>query len=200
MLTIVLATHNNHKLEEVKDILKNYPIQILSLSDLKIEEIDVKENKKKYKENALKKAKVYAKYTNYPIMSDDSGLEIESMNFAPGIKSSRYAKLHHGYNNAFKSIFKKIENQSRNAQFCCNIVLINFDKEPLYFEGICKGKIIDTLPNTIDEKSFGYDPIFVPFGYKNSFAKLSSKTKNKISHRARALKNMINYLDKHYHL
>ena len=124
MLTIVLATHNNHKLEEVKDILKNYPIQILSLSDLKIEEIDVKENKKTYKENALKKAKVYAKYTNYPIMSDDSGLEIESMNFAPGIKSSRYAKLHHGYNNAFKSIFKKIENQSRNAQFCCNIVFI----------------------------------------------------------------------------
>lgn len=196
MFTIVLASHNQHKKEEISQILSPYNINVLSLKDVGVEQINIKENGKNFKENALIKANAYSKLTTYPILSDDSGLQIKSMNNRPGIRSARYAKECGSYLNAFKDIFNNIKGKDRSAKFVCVLSLLNFKEEPLFFKGECKGKIIKEIPNDIDENSFGYDPIFLPDGYDKTFANLSHFKKNRISHRYKALEKLIDYLKK----
>lgn len=194
MIEILFATKNQHKIDEVKSILKNYPIKIYSLLDLNIDEIDVKEDGVTYIENAFKKARSYQKLTSLPIISDDSGLEILSLNNMPGLKSARYAKECGSYYEAFQNIFKLLDNKDRSARFVCHLSLVNFNSKDLAFYGQCNGKIINVLPSKINKDAFGYDPIFVPDQYDTTFDKLSKNEKNNISHRHNALMEMIKYL------
>ena len=192
MITLLLASNNAHKLQEVKDILKEYPVDIKTPKELGLNIPEADENGKTYKDNALIKALNVARYTNLPIIADDSGLEIKEMDNMPGIYSARYAEKYGGHQKAFLEIWKNIKDkEDKSARFVCSIALVNYDEEPLIFEGEVKGKIA-----LIDkgESGFGYDPIFIPDGYEYSFAELPYEIKNHISHRAVALNKLMKYI------
>ena len=188
---ILLATNNKHKLQEVREILSPHGIIVYGISDLNLDYHEPIEDGLTYKDNALIKANALKELTDLPIIADDSGLEIEAMDNKPGLYSARYAKENGGHSEAFKIIFKNLEGKSRKARFVCDIILVNIEDKPLLFEGICPGNIA-TEPK--GKEGFGYDPIFIPDGFNNSFAELKEKEKNDISHRGRALKKLLTYL------
>ena len=189
-LEIVVATNNNHKLNEYKNIFSAYPNVILkSLNDEKID-IDPEENGKTFKENSLIKAKAIANFTNKIVLADDSGLEIRALDGFPGIYSSRF--MHDKpYIEKCQAIFDMLKDKPREAQFHCVITLLNLVKEPLQFEGIATGVIDTKITGT---HGFGYDPIFICDANNKSFASLSEEEKNKVSHRALATASLLKYL------
>lgn len=192
-LIIVLSSNNKHKLEEIKEILKDEDIIIKTPKELNIPSIEVNEDGQTYFENALKKAMALKPFTKYAIMSDDSGIEIKSLNNNPGIRSARYIEEHDGLLNTFNHINEEIKAKDKSAKFVCHIAIVNIKDEPLQFIGECHGKINDS---PLGELGFGYDPIFIPDGFKQSYAQLKGEVKNKISHRGIALKRMVEYFKK----
>ena len=189
---IVLATNNKHKLQEVRAFLAPHKIVVYGLNDLNLKVEDAEENGKNYYENALIKAKNVAKLVDFPIIADDSGLEIEALNNEPGLHSARYAESLGGHANAIKEILSRLEGKSnRKARFVCDIVLINDGEKPLLFEGIAEGEIADA---PIGEGGFGYDPIFHSFEVNKRFSLLTDEEKNKVSHRGKALLKLLTYL------
>lgn len=186
---IVIATTNKGKFEEITKIL--YPIlnniKFLSLNEFpKIQEPE--ENGKTFFENALIKAKYYYSKLGIPVITDDSGLEVEALNGEPGVYSSRYA----GPNSTQKDLIEKLlknmkDKTNRNARFvCCAVFLYEKDKF-IFSEGIVEG-IITTSPK--GTYGFGYDPIFIPKGYNKTFAELGPEIKNQISHRKQAFQKL----------
>ena len=153
-LNIVISSNNPHKIEEFKEIFVDYPnVKILSLKDLNIN-VNPEENGETFKDNSFIKANAIAKLTNYPVIADDSGLEIDSLDGFPGIHSARFMQGH-SYEEKFISIFEMLNDKSnRNAQFHCVITLLNLEKEPLFFEGICRGHIAN-FPS--GKEGFGYE-------------------------------------------
>lgn len=188
---IVLATNNKHKLQEVREILSPHGIIVYSPNDLNLKIDDVEETGTTYYENALIKANNVAKATSFPVIADDSGLEIEGMNNEPGIYSARYAEKCGGHQEAFKIIFENIKDKTRNAKFICDIVLVNTEDKPLLFEGVVNGHIAKTPEG---DNGFGYDPIFIADEYNKCYALMSKEEKNKGSHRAKALIKLLTYL------
>ena len=188
---IILATNNKHKLEEVRSILAPHGIVVYGLKDLNLKPEEVIEDGKNYYENALKKALSVAKLVNMPIIADDSGLEILSLDNKPGLYSARYAESMGGHINAIKQIIVDLKDKDKTARFVCDIVLVNIEKEPLLFEGIAEGYIADKIDG---EGGFGYDPIFIDKETNITFARLGNEVKNKISHRGKALKKLLTYL------
>ena len=188
---IILATNNKHKLQEVRQILSPHKIIVYGLNDLNLHPEEVIEDGKNYYENALIKAKAVQKLTSFPIIADDSGLEIEAMDNQPGLHTARYAESLRGHQNAFKDIFKNIEGKSRKARFICDIVLLNMEDTPLLFEGVTEGEIAN---EPYGEGGFGYDPIFVCNETGKTYAEMSQEEKNKLSHRGKALKKLLTYL------
>ncbi len=188
-MKIVLATNNAHKVSEYKDILKEFDIQVLTLNDLNIN-CNPLENGQTFKENSLIKAKEIAKFTDLTILSDDSGLTINSLPDILGVYSSRFLDGKSYYEKC-QEIIKLLENKPRDAFFSCVITLYNFKGNIYQFEGQCFGNIANKYQG---ENGFGYDPIFIPNGYKQTFAMLSSKQKSEISHRGIACKKLINFL------
>lgn len=189
-LEICVATNNDHKIGELKAIFKDYNIKLYSLKDLNIV-VDPEENGKTYAENAFIKASEVSKYTKLPVLSDDSGIEIDALGeHLPGIYSHRFAVEHGGQ---LKTNTLIVENHSGSkAHFTAHFVLLNLEpNERLDFEGIVNGKIADKING---EGGFGYDPIFIPEGYNCTIAAISADEKNHISHRYRAAINMLNYL------
>ena len=188
---IILATNNKHKLKEVREILSPHNVIVYGLSDLNIKLPEVEENGKTYYDNALIKASAVQKFTNMPIISDDSGLEITALNNEPGLHSARYAESLGGHDNAIKEILKRLEDkEDRSARFVCDIVLLNVEKKPLLFEGIAEGTI---AKEKMGEGGFGYDPIFISKETGECFA-LMKEEKNTVSHRAKALNKLLIYL------
>lgn len=188
---LIAATNNEHKLIEIRAILEPHNIKILSLKDVGID-IDVVEDGSTYKENALKKAVEVAKLTKLPVMSDDSGIEIEALDNKPGIYSARYASSVGGYPNAFKIIEEKCkETNNYNALFNCDIALANLEESPLIFEGRVKGTIAKNISGT---NGFGFDPIFISNEVGRTNASLSFEEKNVYSARSKALNKLIDYL------
>ena len=188
---IILATNNQHKLKEVREILSPHKIVVYGLKDLNIKLPPVEENGSTYAENALIKAKAVQQFTTMPIISDDSGLEITALNNEPGLHSARYAESLGGHDNAIKEILKRLENKKdRSARFVCDIVLLNVEKEPRLFEGVAPGTIAD---QKMGEGGFGYDPIFISKETGECFA-LMKENKNTVSHRAKALNKLLTYL------
>ena len=188
---IVAATNNEHKLIEIRAILEPHNIKVYSLKDLDIH-VDVIEDGKTYKENAIKKAVEIAKLTKLPVMSDDSGIEIEALDNAPGIYSARYAASVGGYPEAFKIIEKACkERNNYKALFNCDIALANVEATPLIFEGRVPGTIARDIAGN---NGFGFDPIFISNEVGRTNASLSFEEKNVYSARSKALHKLIDYL------
>ena len=193
MKTIVFATNNRHKLEEVRAIISG-KIDIVSLSDIGCND-DIPETADTLEGNALLKAKYVKERFGYDCFADDTGLEVNVLNGAPGVFSARYAgENHDAVANMDKLINTLKGEQNRNAQFRTVIALLIDDKEIL-FEGIIKGTIIEDKRGTT---GFGYDPIFIPDGYDKTFAELGTDDKNKISHRAIAANKCAAWLKRSY--
>ena len=193
MENIVFATNNTHKLEEVRAILGD-SLQILSLQDIGCLE-DIPETADTLEGNALLKAEYVYEHYGYDCFADDTGLEVETLDNAPGIYSARYAGPQKSdRDNMEKLLFKLTKKSSRSARFRTVIALIKEGKQYL-FEGIVRGKIIEELRG---DAGFGYDPIFMPEGYEQTFAELGNKIKNTISHRAEAVIKLKNFLNGKY--
>lgn len=189
-MKLVFATNNAHKLEEVAAILGD-KVELLSLNDINCHE-DIPETADSLEGNALLKSLFV--YQNYGLDSfgDDTGLEVEALNGAPGVYSARYAEGegHDAQANMRKLLHELEGKENRKAQFRTVISLILNRKEYL-FEGVIKGEIIRERRGN---SGFGYDPVFVPEGYDQTFAELGNEIKNKISHRALAVQKLCEFL------
>lgn len=184
---ICLATNNPGKLGEYRAILAPMGFVIYSPKDLNLS-FDVEENGLTYRENSYLKAKALRAIVPFPVIADDSGLEIHSMENKPGLFSSRFAQEHGGYPGAYEAIFKALEGKDRSAHFhCCICYLENPESKPLYFEGDCPGHILSAPSG---HNGFGYDPIFHCEEADIDFGLADEKTKNAYSHRAKALKKL----------
>lgn len=189
---IVLATNNKHKLQEVREILSPCGIIVYSPRDLNMTVPEPEENGTTYYENALIKAQNLAKYTIFPVIADDSGLEVEAMDNKPGLHSARFATECGGHDKAIQTILDNLKDkENRKARFICDIVLVNVEDRPLRFEGIVEGEIASTPQG---EKGFGYDPIFISTEANKCYGIMMDKEKNIYSHRAKALKKLLTYL------
>lgn len=189
MRKIIFATNNRHKLEEVSQILTG-KVEILSLEDIGCFD-DIPETADTLDGNALLKARFVKEKYGYDCFADDTGLEIEALGNEPGVYSARYAGEQRNANDNMEKVLANLAGkESRRAKFRTVIALIEGDKEWL-FEGKVEGEIALTKSGAT---GFGYDPIFRPDGYTQTFAELGNETKNKISHRAKAVEKLIEYL------
>lgn len=190
MKKLVFATNNAHKLEEIRAILGG-KVEILSLNDINCH-ADIPETADTLQGNAALKAQYI--YENYGLdcFADDTGLEVEALNGAPGIYSARYAggEGHDSEANMKKLLSEMQDKENRKARFRTVICLIEGGKEK-FFEGIVNGSIIRERKGGA---GFGYDPVFMPDGYSETFAEMGNDEKNKISHRARAVQKLCEYL------
>jgi XTP/dITP diphosphohydrolase len=188
-MELVFATNNKHKLEELQAILGNR-FKLLSLKDIGCNE-EIPEEQSTLEGNARQKAMyVFEKY-NYLCFADDTGLEIEALDGEPGVYSARYAGEDKNANaNMDKVLANMAKIKNRKARFRTVISLI-IDGEEKQFEGIVDGKI---LTEKRGESGFGYDPIFQPDGFEQTFAEMKPEDKNKISHRGRAVTQLAEYL------
>lgn len=189
-MKLVFATNNAHKLEEVAAILGD-KVELLSLNDINCHE-DIPETADSLEGNALLKSLFV--YQNYGMDSfgDDTGLEVEALNGAPGVYSARYAEGegHDAQANMRKLLHELEGKENRKAQFRTVISLI-LNREEHLFEGVIKGEIICERRGN---SGFGYDPVFVPEGYDQTFAELGNEVKNQISHRALAVQKLCEFL------
>ena len=188
---LVFATNNLHKLTEIKAILGEQ-IDILSLNDINCH-VDIPETANTLEGNAKMKAEYIYNHYHLDCFADDTGLEVKALNGAPGIYSARYAGEGHDSQANMKKLLENLKGiTNREAQFRTAICLIEGGEEHL-FEGLVKGKIIEEKRG---EAGFGYDPVFVPDGYDQTFAELGEDINNQISHRARAVEKLCDYLTK----
>ena len=187
----VFATNNAHKLEEVTAILGN-KIELLSMKDINCH-ADIPETADTLEGNALLKARYIFENYQLDCFADDTGLEVEALNGAPGVYSTRYAGDAHNSEANMKKLLQDMEGiENRKAQFRTVFALIINGKEHL-FEGIVKGEITKHRHGT---SGFGYDPVFIPEGYTQTYAEMGNELKNKISHRALATNKLCNFLSK----
>lgn len=197
-MKIVFATNNKHKLDEIRSILGNR-VEVLSLADINCHD-DIPETGTTLEANAMQKAEYIASKYGMSVFADDTGLEVDALNGAPGVYSARYAggDGHDSEANMTKLLAELGENNNRNARFRTVIALIITDDNGQQttveqFEGIVNGTIIRERRGG---EGFGYDPIFQPEGYNETFAELGNDIKNTISHRARAVAKLAEYLNK----
>jgi len=188
MKKIVLATRNKHKIEEMKTILHDLPLEILTLNDYPDTPV-LREDGATFQENSLQKAQAVFQHTKLAALADDSGLEVFYLNGRPGVISARYAgdgasdKMN---NEKLLGQMRGVAPRRRKAQFRAVLTLLD-DKGVEVTEGICPGTLAESPRGT---NGFGYDPIFRPDGFSRTYAELTSEEKNQISHRARALAAM----------
>lgn len=200
-MKIVFATNNQHKLQEIRDILGN-EFEIVSLKDIGCD-VDIPETGNTLEDNAMQKAQYVYDHYNISCFADDTGLEVEALNGEPGVHSARYAEgTDHDSEANMAKLLRNLEGKdNRKARFRTVIALIQKQdvcpcgctsiKKVNRFEGIVDGSIATEKHGTA---GFGYDPIFVPEGYDKSFAELGESIKNGISHRARAVAKLAEYL------
>ena len=188
-MELIFATHNQNKVEEITAILPPV-IEIKSLRDINFKN-EISETSDTLQGNALIKARTIFNKFKRNCFADDTGLEVEVLNGDPGVISARYAGNQNIAIDNIKKLLRKLKNHdNRKAQFRTVIALI-YDRNEYFFEGIIKGKIIREAKGN---NGFGYDPIFQPENYFLSFAQLDKEEKNKISHRAKAFRKLINFL------
>ena len=187
----VFATNNAHKLEEVTAILGD-KIELLSMKDIHCH-ADIPETADTLEGNALLKARYIFENYNMDCFADDTGLEVEALNGAPGVYSARYAGDAHNSEANMRKLLQDMEGiENRKAQFRTVFALIINGKEHL-FEGIVKGEI---TKHRCGSSGFGYDPVFIPEGYTQTYAEMGNTLKNKSSHRALATNKLCNFLSK----
>ena len=189
-LNLVFATNNEHKLTEVRDIVDG-SFRVLSLKEIGCFD-DIPETADTLEGNALLKAKYLKQKYGYDCFADDTGLEIKALNNAPGVYSARYAGEAKDSKANIRKVLEELQSQTdRSAHFRTVIALI-IGNDKYFLEGIVEGSIIGEARG---EAGFGYDPIFVPKGYTDTFAELGAEEKNKISHRAEAIKKLKQLID-----
>lgn len=187
---IVLASNNAHKLSELRAMLPG--VEVLGLAEIGCHD-DIPETADTFAGNALQKAQWVKTHYGLDCIADDSGLEVEALDWAPGVRSARFAGNGHddAANNAL--LLERLKGVSnRNARFRTVIALLHGDDEPKYFEGVVEGDIIENPQGTA---GFGYDPLFMPKGWTKTFAEATGEEKNAISHRGNAVRALCKYLN-----
>ena len=191
--TLVIATRNPGKTAEIRDLLKGHPVQIKNLDDFgPIPE--VVEDGETFEENAYKKASFTARVLGLPALSDDSGLSVNALNGAPGVYSARYAGKDASDRQRCDKLLEEMKGKSdRRATFNCVLSIAVPTGQALTYEAVCDGLITETPEG---ENGFGYDPIFLYPPLKKTFAQLSRKEKGRVSHRGKALSELVSEFDK----
>ena len=191
MKKLIFATHNPNKLLEIKSAVKSF--EVLGLKEMGLHD-DIAETGSTLEENALIKSQYIYQKTGLSCFADDTGLEVDALGGRPGVYSARYAGEHAtAENNMQKLLFEMEAQKNRNACFR-TVISLNLYGEEYFFEGKVVGEIL--LQKTGDD-GFGYDPIFKPLGYDQSFAQMTMALKNEISHRGVAVKKLIHFLSHH---
>ncbi len=191
---LLVATNNFGKVKELHELLADLPIELKSLQNFE-NVSDVEETGETFEENAILKAREYALQTKLWSVADDSGLEVDALGGAPGVFSARYAGIDASNEERIEKLLQKLENSkdtNRSARFVC-VMAISDEKGEIKFlaKGSCEGKI---AVKPFGNGGFGYDPIFIPDGFEQTFGELSGEIKQKISHRAAASAKIIRYL------
>lgn len=188
---LLLATANRGKIAELRSLCEPTSITVHSIGDPHIPELDVDETGSTFAENAELKARAFANATGLPVIADDSGLEVEALGGAPGVKSARWVSGTDEDRN--KALLQKLQNETnRKARFVTVVCYMESpDSNPLFFEGSISGTISTTM---VGSEGFGYDPIFIPDGFTKTFAELGTEVKNELSHRAQAFAKVLTHL------
>lgn len=190
MITMIAASSNAHKIKEIQSIMSKFGVKVVSRKEAGVPEFEIEEDGETFEENSLKKAEAIMKATGKLTVADDSGLMVDYLGGAPGVYSARFAgeECDDAKNN--EKLLKHLEGlpaEDRKAKFVSVITLMFPDGNTIVARGEPPGRIIETPTG---ENGFGYDPLFVPDGLSKTFAQLSDKEKNSISHRARALEKL----------
>lgn len=190
-MKLIFATNNQHKVNEIQPLVGN-DFELITLKDAGID-TDIPEPFDSLEENASHKSKTIYNLTGLNCFSEDTGLEVPSLNGEPGVKSARYSGEEKSFDKNIDKLLNKLQSETdRKARFRTVISLLMEDKE-IQFEGICDGYIIESRQGN---EGFGYDPVFVPLGSDITFAQMSMEEKNKFSHRRKAVDKLVNYLRK----
>ncbi len=191
-MNLILATHNEHKANEIKAILSPLGVNVLSLNDLNYYQ-EIEETGSTLEENARIKALTIAKQTDSWVLADDSGLEVEALQGAPGVYSARFAGEPADSTRNIDLLLKRLDgSENRLAQFRTVLVLARNKEMMAQFEGIVKGLITKELSGS---DGFGYDPVFQPLGFEQTFAEMPADMKNRVSHRAKALEQLVLWIN-----
>jgi len=188
---LLIASNNQHKIDEIKQILGNKFEQILSLSEAGIV-CDPEENGKTFLDNALIKVRAVAKLTDMPVLGDDTGLCVDALNGAPGVHSARFAGDHDNAKNRAKLLYELQDETNRKAHFSTAVALLYPDGRLVTAEGRVDGEILHT---EVGANGFGYDSLFYCNEIGKTFAEATAEEKNAVSHRGRALQNLANKLE-----
>ena len=189
-MKLIFATNNQHKVDEIRSVVGNN-LEIITLKEAGID-IDIPEPYDTLEENASGKSRTIFKMTATNCFSEDTGLEVTTLNGEPGVKSARYAGDNRSFDaNIDKLLIKLAGKADRSARFRTVISLLIDGTETL-FEGICDGQIVDKRRG---EQGFGYDPVFVPTGSAKTFAEMDMKEKNQFSHRKKATEKLVAFLN-----
>lgn len=194
MFELLIATKNAGKIREIEELLANVPIRLRTLREFE-NIVEPEETGATFAENAVLKAEYYARETGIRALADDSGLEVAALGGAPGVFSARYAGVNATDEQRINKLLKELKetnNKNRLAQFVCAMAIVNIDgTTECLKEGICFGQIAKYPAGT---NGFGYDPIFIPEGFLETFGEINSEIKQKISHRALAISNIVGFL------
>ena len=191
MKEIIVASTNQGKSKEIKAMLKDIDIEVLSMKDVLEQELEIEETGTTFKENALIKAQTIANIVNKPVLADDSGLEVDALDKQPGIYSARFLGADTSYNIKNQYIIDALKDKERTARFVCAMALVIPGQEPILIEETMEGLINDKIEGA---NGFGYDPIFYFPPCQMTSAMMSMEEKNKYSHRAKALKKLYTIL------
>ena len=187
--TIIFATHNKHKLEEVGAILSPLDIEVLGGDTFNLSEVE--ETGETFEENAIIKALAGVKALGKPVLAEDAGLSIDGLGGAPGVYSARFAQEKGGYPSTFKYIIDELKDKTRTAHYTSVMVLAYSEEEYYVFKGYMHGQIALEPSGT---NGFGYDPMFIPEGFDTTLGHIDSDTKNKISHRSKSIQQVYEFL------
>ena len=184
MRRLILSTDNKNKAKELREILKDLPLEILTKKEAGVDNLQVVEDGDTLEYNSLKKARELAELVDHMVMADDSGLFVDALDGEPGVYSSRYGGEdgNDALNN--RTLLRNLKGRERTAAFRTVIALITENGKEYTVKGECRGRILEEPRG---DNGFGYDPLFVPEGYSETFAQLPADIKNSISHRRRAI-------------
>jgi len=191
MDTIIFATNNQNKVDEVRSVLDK-SFNIITLKEAGID-IDIPEPHDSLEANATEKSKTIYQLTNKNCFSEDTGLEVEALNGEPGVKSARYAGENRNFDDNIEKLLFNLKLQNNKSARFKTVISLILDGNEYLFEGICQGKIITEKRG---QNGFGYDPVFIPDGSDKTFAEMKMNEKNKFSHRKKAMEKLITFLTK----
>jgi XTP/dITP diphosphohydrolase len=189
-MQLVFASNNKNKIKEIQQLVPEH-IKILSLEDIDCD-VDIPETADTIEGNAILKANYVTEHYGYPCFADDSGLEVHALNGEPGVYSARYAGPHRNDDDNITMVLDKLSNEANRGANFKTVIALHINGEEHLFTGIINGTIITEKRGT---NGFGYDPVFVADGYTKTFAELTIEEKSAISHRGKAVKQLVSFLN-----